>query len=297
VKSLPGMKVSRVWVVVLLLVAGASGAEESAELPLPPPPLVEADLGEPVRAPVTAVAPLPPPAPAPVASPSALPRLGPTATLNAAVATMTAGGADSAGGLNGSAKVGARLALLERGPANVSFTPTASLLATLEFAPFRQGLGLEGRLGAALARPLGGFFPFAELYLLFGGGFAGNGFRADSGWLRLGLGLQFNFYTLLRKEFGVGELVMLFFGAMGQYFQALGRMGNLGGLGRGGGGSAAIVCLLAVLFAIFVVPPLAIFAGMLVTMAGMVTNVELTWRPSLDGRTPAVTELRLGVGF
>ena len=222
-------------------------------------------------------------------------RFGPTLTVNAAPLAV-ADGPSSVGTSGLAVSAGARFSLRERRAERVSFVPTASLLVRAEGlgTPSRMGLGLEARVGAGASRPLRGLFPFIELYALTGLGFAGNLFAPQEARLRLGAGLQLNFYAFLTESYTVGDLANAFMGAIGGYFRFLFRGG---GWGSGGGGAAGVAVLLVGLVAALVVPPLVILAGMLVTFGAMAANVELAWTPSLDGRNAAVTELRLGLGF
>lgn len=233
------------------------------------------------------------PAPAGGAEDVPTDRFGPTATANV-LHTLDAG-PTSEGSFGWAVRVGARFALLKRRDSPVAFTPTVSLLAALEGSFSRQGLGLEARIGAALTRPLRGFFPFLQLYALIAGGFEGAGFNPEVGWLRFGLGLQLNFLTLFTSRYTVGDFAMAFMGAIGAYFRALFGGGWGGGWGGGGGGAGIIA--LAVVIAVLVVPPVAIFTGMVVSFAAMLVNVELSYQPSLDPRRPAFGEVRFGVGF
>ena len=220
-------------------------------------------------------------------------RLGPTGAANAGVLAFDAGGAAEGGFLGVLLKVGARYAFLSRSTAEISVTPTASLLAVVELGLERQGLGLETRVGVALVKPHARFFPTVELYALAAGGFAGHGFRADAGWLRLGLGLQFNFFTMFTSRYTVGDLAMAFFHGMDAYFRAI----FSGGWGGGGGGGYGALLVLAGLIVAVVLPPIAMFTAMLATFSAMVFNVEVCWRPQVDARQPGFAELRLGVGF
>lgn len=234
-------------------------------------------------------------------------RFGPTSVISGVLSATTPGGGAAPESFSISARIGGRFALLARSEEPVSFTPVLSLLARVDDLgrSATMGLGLEGRFGLALTKPLRGFFPSAELYAFAATGSAGWAFAADSSWVRLGLGLQLNLYTLLTRSFGLGAFMGSFIGAVGAYFGALGG-GNgrfLGGLGSGlghsgGGGAGAILFVaLAVVIVIVMLPPAFLISSMLACMAAMSTNLEVSWRPSRDGRTAPMTEFRLGFGF
>lgn len=267
-------------------------------------PFYEGPIEEPVHA-----APRAPPAPqGPVHMRyTVADRFGPTTLVSGVLAATTPAGTEPAAPLAISARLGARFALLARSEEPVSFTPVLSLLARVDDLgrSASMGLGVEGRLGLAVTKPLHGFFPSAELYAFAATGSTGWAFAADSAWVRLGVGLQLNLFTLLTRSFGLGDYMGTFIGAIGGYFGGLGGgsgghfLGNLGtGLGHSGGGAGAILFIaLAVVIVIVMLPPAILIGSMLVSMAAMATNLEVSWRPSRDGQSAPVTEFRLGFGF